>query len=249
MITQKRYYVLACEILFREICQAASQSPHVIDISFEKKALHDMGDAYMSKALQDRVNQINHSIYDAVLLGYGLCNNGIKHLHAPIPIVAPRAHDCITLLMGSKEKYAEYFAKNPGAYYQSSGWQERGIAESEAEGTIPQQLGMGKTYEEYAKEYGEENAEFLMSMLSDMTPHYKKMAFINNGIGDTTSIREIAKQRAQDQDWEFEEVEGNNKLIEQLVNGQWNEKDFLIIPLSHKITPSNDDSIIASIPL
>ena len=37
-------------------------------------------------------------------------------------IAITRAHDCITLLLGSKERYAEYVAQHPGTYWYSAGW-------------------------------------------------------------------------------------------------------------------------------
>jgi hypothetical protein len=40
-------------------------------------------------------------------------------------MVVPRAHDCIALLLGSREKYAVYFDAHPGTFYQSPGWVER----------------------------------------------------------------------------------------------------------------------------
>ncbi|MFV1980286.1 MAG: DUF1638 domain-containing protein [Rhodothermia bacterium] len=33
--------------------------------------------------------------------------------------VLPRAHDCITLLMGSRTRYLEYFKAHPGTYFRS----------------------------------------------------------------------------------------------------------------------------------
>jgi len=40
--------------------------------------------------------------------------------------VVPRAHDCITLLLGSKERYAKLFGERPGTYWYSAGWLEIG---------------------------------------------------------------------------------------------------------------------------
>ena len=44
----------------------------------------------------------------------------------PSPLVLPRAHDCITLLMGSRTEFERYFQDHPGVYYRSTGWVERG---------------------------------------------------------------------------------------------------------------------------
>ena len=44
----------------------------------------------------------------------------------PSLLVLPRAHDCITLLMGSRSEFESYFQDHPGVYYRSTGWVERG---------------------------------------------------------------------------------------------------------------------------
>ena len=237
----KRFIVIACEILFREVCFCVSKSKNIVDVMFQKKALHDIGEAEMYRALQNAVNQVDHEKYDAILLAYGLCNNGIKNLHAPIPMVVPRAHDCIALLMGSKEKYADYFANNPGAYYHSSGWLERNAHD---ERSVMHQLGIAKTYDEYVDEYGEDNAEYLMSMLGNWLVNYTKVAFINNGIGDVENNRAKSKTIAHENNWDYEEVEGNISLIERLIEGEWVESDFLVIPPNCVIEPSHDSNIV-----
>ena len=56
-----------------------------------------------------------------------LCSNGLVGLTARnIPVVVPRAHDCITLFLGSKERYLDYFQSHTGVYFKTSGWIERG---------------------------------------------------------------------------------------------------------------------------
>ena len=240
---QNRYIAISCDVLFREVCLCASKSKNIVDVIFKNKGLHDIGTARMSEELQIVIDQLDYTKYDAILLGYGLCNNGIANLCAPIPIVVPRAHDCITLLLGSKEKYADYFAANPGTYYYSSGWLERSTNET-GEGVM-KQLGIEKTYEEYIDEYGEENAEYLMSILGNWVANYTKVTFINNGVGDIESNRARSKTRAESSNWEYEEIEGNISLIERLLDGEWNEADFLVIPPNHKIMPSNDEGIIS----
>ena len=244
MQDKKRFIVIACDILFREVCFCVSKSKHVVDIVFQKKALHDIGEAGMHKALETAINQVDHSKYDAILLCYGLCNNGIRNLHAPIPIVMPRAHDCITLLLGSKEKYSDYFTKNPGTYFKSSGWLERNEGPDGTEEGVMQKLGIEKSYDEYKDEFGEENAEYLMELLGNWLVNYKKVAFINNGIGNIPKDRAMAKAFAQDNNWEYEEVEGNISLIERLIDGDWDEADFLVVPPYSRIVPSNDDGVV-----
>src|SRR5450755_1759704 len=122
-----RLKLISCEVIFREMCDAVARSPHQVDVEFLPKGLHDLGAPNMREALAAAVAKADPSLYDAVLMGYGLCGNGLAGLRAiSIPLVIPRAHDCIALLFGSRQKYREYFEQNPGVYFHSTGWQERG---------------------------------------------------------------------------------------------------------------------------
>jgi hypothetical protein len=58
-------------------------------------------------------------------LAYGLCSGGIAGLSAStIPMIVPRAHDCITLFLGSRQRYQDYFFENGGTYFMTTGWFE-----------------------------------------------------------------------------------------------------------------------------
>lgn len=244
MNDKKRFKLISCEIMFREVCLCAAKSANIIDIAFMPKGLHDIGESKMSEKLQHEINMVDDSKYDAILLCYGLCNNGIRNLHAKIPIVIPRAHDCITLLLGSKHRYKEYFDNNPGTYFKSSGWIERGVSPNDTEGSITSQLGIDKSYEEYVELYGEENAEFLMGILGNWTSNYQKIAYIDTETGNSVLDRQISKKEADSKQWEYEEIKGDIRLISQLINGEWNSEDFLVIPPGNKVEPSNDDGIV-----
>lgn len=76
MEAPKRFRVIACEILYRELCLCAAKSKNIVDLTFLPKGLHDMGAAKMQKTLQEEIDKTQWDKYDAVLLGYGLCNNG-----------------------------------------------------------------------------------------------------------------------------------------------------------------------------
>ena len=128
----------------------------------------------MSARLKEAVAAVDESKYEAILLGYALCSNGLVGLAArSIPLVVPRAHDCITLFLGSKERYLEYFYAHPGVYFKTSGWIERGdgLAQFGPE-TVQQQAGMTNTYEELVAKYGEDNARYLYDQLCNMLRNY-----------------------------------------------------------------------------
>jgi hypothetical protein len=240
----KRYKLIACEILFRELSYCASMSKNIIDVVFLPKRLHDVGEKKMSTRLQAEIDQVDPASYDAVLLGYGLCNHGIRGLRASLPMVVTRAHDCITLLLGSKEAYQSHFDQHPGTFYHSPGWIERDQGLGNNDENIFAQLGMNSTYQEYVEKYGEENARYLMEMFGDLLKNYHRLAYIDCGIGDFCQYKNFSREEAQKRNWEYEEIQGNLDLLMRLVNGDWDPQDFLVIPPQKTIQPSYDARII-----
>lgn len=241
----KRYVIVACAVFAREIYYRAATSKNIIDIVILEQGLHDLGEAGMSSKLQDAIDNLDHKKYDAVLLGYGLCNNGVNGLHAPIPLVIPRSHDCIALLMGSKDQYREYFDANPGTYYRSSGWIERADYHLSNSDSTTSQMGM-MGYDDYVEKYGEENAKYLIDMFEGGLNHYTKLAYVDTQVGEFPEYIESEKKIAKDRGWEFELIIGDTELFRRLLDGEWNEEDFLVVNPGETLKPSHDDAIIAT---
>ena len=113
-----RLRLIACEVFTRELCAAISASPHEIDVEFLPKGLHSRPAADMQAAIQQRIDCHDGPPYDAIILGFGLCNHGTQGLGTQhIPLVMAKAHDCITLFMGSRQRYDKYFKDHPGSYF------------------------------------------------------------------------------------------------------------------------------------
>ena len=118
--------LIGCEVILRELCEALLRSPHTVHTVFLPAGLHDRGTVVMRAEVQKAIDEAERGAYDAIVLGYGLCGNGMAGLRArSVQVVIPRAHDCITLLLGSRQRYAEFFLANSGTYYRSIGWVER----------------------------------------------------------------------------------------------------------------------------
>ncbi len=242
----KHYIVLACAVLTRECYYCAAISHNIVDVKILEQGLHDIGEAKMSQALQQEISAIDASRYDAILLAYGLCNNGIRNLSATIPLVVPRAHDCIALIMGSKDEYMRYFNANSSTFYRSVGWIERVTSNLSNPQSTTRQMGMAQ-YDEYVELYGEENAEFLMEMLNDQLKNYTSMTYIDNGIPNMEHYQQISRDDTDLERWEYHEVKGSMRLIQQLVDGEWNNDDFLVVNPGETIEPSFDDGVIKTI--
>jgi hypothetical protein len=254
-----RLKLIACEILFRELSYFAAKSPHRIDATFLAKGLHDVGRQKMFQELDKVLDAVEPSEYDAVLLGYALCNGGIAGLspRGKAPLVVPRAHDCITLFLGDKNKYEEYFFSHPGVYFKTVGWLERGdhlvqnylhppdinddspcIYDPRTEQYI--------TFRQMVKKYGETNARYIWEQLV-ATPHYQQITFIETGIEPNEQFLQQAKREAAERNWIFETIRGDLRLLQNLVNGNWNEEDFLIVQPGQKIDFDYSGQIVKNI--
>ena len=222
-----------------------------IDVEFLPKGLHDVGTADMNARLQAAIDRIDNTPYDAILLGYGLCNNGLVGLTSHTrQLVVPRAHDCITLFMGSASRYMDYFQNHPGVYFQTTGWIERGGADGElSQLALGKKLGFLQTYEEMVARYGEDNARYLQEELGNLTRHYRQFTFIEMGVEPDGSFEERARQDAGARGWAFEKVRGDLGLLQRLLGGQWDEKEFLVVPPGFQIVAKYDEGIIAAEPV
>ncbi len=235
--------MIACAVLARECYHCAAVSRNIVDVTIVEQGLHDIGEERMCSALQREIDSVAHENYEAILLVYGLCNNGVRNLRASIPIVLPRAHDCITLLMGSKSAYRDYFNAFPGTYFRSPGWSERGQSNLANPQSTTREMGMA-TYDEYVEKYGEGNAQYLMEILNDHLKNYTRLAYIDTGLPNMDDHKQAAKEWAEQQGWEYTLIDGKMALIKRLMDGDWGDEDFLVVPPGQTIEASADEDIV-----
>ena len=149
-------------------------------------------------ALQSAIDGVAAGQCDAIAIGYGLCNRGIVGLQArALPVVIPRAHDCIGMLLGSSRCYLAQLEAQPGTYFQSAGWLEN----SPANGEVRQQNftfgpNSNVTREQLVEKYGEENADYLLEQFNNFTQHYERLAFIATPVPEAAKWEKAAQKIA-----------------------------------------------------
>lgn len=241
-----RFKCITCEALARPVYLCASTSPHLVDVELFKKGLHNHPKDLRSR-LQGAIDSLDGQDYDAVLLVYGLCGQATAGLEARhIPLVIPRAHDCITLFLGSRSRYVDQFQNFPGTYWYSQDYIERddgtSLSLSVGSGTDTE---LQATYDTYVQKYGKDNADYLMEVMGAWQQHYQRAVFIDMGVGDGYAVAERALSEATRRGWTFERMAGDLVLIRRLLAGDWDE-DFLVVPPGQQIVMTYDEDIITS---
>ena len=239
-------YLICCEIMRYEVEYLLEQlnaegRRGELEVHFLRKGFHE-NPAQLRAEVQKAIDAAPADT-ELILLGYGLCGKGLEGVTArDIPLVISRVHDCISILLGSAQAYAEHFNSHPGTYYYSPGWVEWG--KDVVDRPPSQGFGLGKSYEEYVAQYGEDNARYLMELEASWAQNYSRAAYIDAGVlgGDwEAKAQEIAAANKLT----FERVPGSLRLLRLLLAGPWDADEFLTVPPGQTLQASNDATILA----
>jgi hypothetical protein len=210
--------VISCQVL-QDLLLRLLPEGLAAEVTFMDYGLHRVP-SQMTGTLQEHLDAIEEP--SLVVLGYGLCGNGLKGLKAgKHTLLVPRVDDCIALLLGSYRTYMREFQATPGTYYLSKGWLESGSHPL-------------KEYEEYLPKYGPKEAMWLMDQ---QYQHYERLVLVAHDAADLEAYRPQAQDIARFcERWgmRYEEVLGSDayvrRLVEVAVALDQADGDFLVIP-------------------
>lgn len=260
-----RLKVLTCESLSREMFLAAAFSEHIIDFKFFSRKSHDepekmhgllQAEIDRSSRPSDEANNCqegiicpacSHEDYDYIVIGVGLCGNATADICARnIPLVIPKAHDCNTFLLGSREKFQEFIDEEPGTIFYHFGQVERSdIAKIDA---LPRSTGLGRDLSEYIEKYGEENAIYLKNIEYNWTHSHSRAAYLFPEIPSHLRDRKEAEVReyVKQFNWKVVKLLENKVFFSRLLGGNWDEEFFLVVEPGKHIVPSNNEAVLRS---
>jgi hypothetical protein len=212
----KKNLVIACNITKEELLHVRSDGASFV---FLEQSLHRTPQK-MKGAIQEEIEKAENWDGDQIVLAYGLCSNGILGIRASRhPLLIPRVHDCITLFLGSNDRYMEEHHKEPGTYYLTKGWIE--------EKKSP--LGI---FEEYCQRYGKETAEWV---IREELKNYTRIALVESELGTDESHRRHAQENARFLNLKYEEIKGSLELFRKIIQGPW-DKDFVALKPGEEAT-------------
>ena len=246
-----RLQFIVCDMLMLPVENLVATSPHALVLTDLSASLH-VEPVPLRDRIQAEVDRIEAEdpAADAILLGYGLCGGATAGLVARTkPLVLPRAHDCVTIFLGSRERYLQEQAATPGTYWFTEDNVKRGNAfMGWLLGSSERSNDVKATYETYVEKYGQENADYLMEALGEWQQHYSRGAFLETGLAPDEVALERARQETTQRGWRFETILSDLTLIERLVNGEWND-DFLVVQPGESLVMTYDDDIVKAMPV
>jgi hypothetical protein len=231
--------LIACEVFQSEIDFLAAGAEHIVERRMFEIGLHDRPDE-MRVRLQQEVAEIDRrDDIEAIVLAYGLCGCGTAGLRAARhPLVIPRAHDCITVFLGSKEEYAKRQSACPGCYYYTPGWNRAR--------RVPGPDRIAALREDFSKQFDPEDVDFLLENERGMWAHYDTSTFIDLGTNEAAGEAVYTKQCADWLGWRFEHLKGDPALLRDLLFGPWDDGRFQIIRPGCRLAHSADDAVMRS---
>lgn len=209
---------VACGV-FRGILERLLPAETAARVTFLDAGLH---------AVPKKLNRTIQATLDAiaepslVVLAYGLCGNGLKDIRAGRHVLlVPRADDCITMFLGSRQAYRREFEAQPGSYYLTRGWLDSDstpLAE----------------YRKYVSRFGEETALWLMDQ---QYSHYKRLVLVAQDAADLEQYRPAAQDVAAFcARWgmQYDEIVGSDDYLRRLVETalalEGAGEDFFVVP-------------------
>jgi hypothetical protein len=210
--------IIACRVL-QDLLERLLPTTRIQQSIFMDYGLHRVP-SKMTRSLQDEIDGIEDP--SLVVLGYGLCGNGLNGIKAGIhTLLVPRVDDCIAIILGSRQAYIREFEAVPGTYYLSKGWLESGSHPL-------------KEFEKYSEKYGTKETEWIMDQ---QYQNYERLALVAHNQTDLEKYRPQALEVArycEQWDMRYEEILGSDGYVRRLINVinglDKNDDDFIIIP-------------------
>jgi hypothetical protein len=225
--------LIACDVFREELESLTLPLPL---IRWLEMGLHDRPDE-LRRRLQEEIDAADKEPGDEpVLLLYGLCGGGLYGLQARRrPLILPRTHDCIALLLGSKQKQQDIQKKCPGTYFYSRGW----IRERRVPG--PDRAEWLRNL--YADRFDPEMIEELIEADAETFEPYEQALFIRTPAAEAGES--YCQRCAAHLGWRFVAEQADMRWLRDLLSGIHDDERFVILAPGQTLTASGDNRIFS----
>ncbi|MDR3237710.1 MAG: DUF1638 domain-containing protein [Spirochaetia bacterium] len=207
---------IVCETLRDEFLYVFEKVNKDLPVIWIESGLHNRPEKLRIR-LQEAFDTITGGV---VYLLFGVCGNAALGLKTgDFKLVMPKVDDCISLLIGSSKKRADFAAEH-SAYYLTEGWM-RGERNLLVE------------YQYSLKKFGKEKAEYITKTLYG---HYKTLALLDTGAYPIGKLVEETKILAITIGLEQMVVPASTSYIEEFLWGPWPPDRYIVKEPHSEIT-------------
>ena len=243
-----KYLVIACGVLNDDIESCAKRLHNEYIFWYVPEKLHTEPQK-LWKNVQELIDKADEELLPAsesadgiegILLVIGLCGgmtNGIsskKH-----SLTMPRIHDCISLYLGSAEKYDRLFKKYGGKVY----WFSPAFFKQEY---MPSEKNIVKRKLTLMEQFDDEEAvDYIIE--TEMAPlqNYTHGALVDDETSPSQALTDEASSMCASYKWQLDRHVSSPNLFISLLNND--DSDSLVHAKPHEsLFPSNDDRIITA---
>ena len=204
--------IIACGSIRPEL-EMLADGQEEIEMRFLPQNLHRIPEK-LTAVLQKVLDETGEDASE-IVLGYGLCSNGVVGLKAPRQgLLIPRVHDCIAFYLGSHQAYQKVFSQKPGTYHLTRSWIDNQ--------TDP----LGLMRNEYTRRVGSEMAE---EAIRTEIRNYKYISFVDTQGSGNEAYRNRARENAAYFNKEFIEYKGADTFFKKFLFGPYHKPDFIYI--------------------
>ncbi len=206
-------------------------------VTWLEMGLHDQP-ANLRREIQGMITRIEADPeVDTILLAYGRCGNGLVGIQSKrCRLVLPRAHDCITVLLGSMEAHAKLSQECPEMYYYSPGWLRwRRVPGPERDAYL-------RTL--YSERYPEDpdRVNDLLEADRETFAHHSVAGYVD--LTDNKQAEKDCRDCARHLGWTYRRLQGDRSFLRELLTGPWPEQRFLVVEAGYLIAVGPNDTLV-----
>lgn len=229
---------IGCEVIRPEVEALVASEGLVVSLEFLPLYLHERPELLRAK-LQERIDELSEKgTAKTILLGFGLCGNGLIGIGSSRSrIVVPRAHDCLTLHLGSHKRYLELHEKQPDVYWYTPGWNRGGRAPG------PERFSWLKEQLQAQGAHDEEEIEELLELERESLSTYSGGHYV--ALPQSSCCHEEkARSCCAYMGWGMQTSAGDDGLIRSLLQGPWDDERFLVLAPGQRIAFAGREEVI-----
>jgi hypothetical protein len=234
--------LISCDVFEEELAVLFPGDPPWRALRTLEMGLHDSPDRLRGEIAAVIRELEADPCVDTILLAYGLCGKGLLGLAAGrCPLVLPRAHDCISVLLGGPERHSAVLKENPATYFYSPGW-VRGKR-------VPGPDREAYLRELYTERHGDDDPELIEDLIEadrETFSHHNCAAYVD--MTDNAKAEAYCRRCAESLAWEYKRLPGDASILRDLVEGRWDPERFLVVEPGHRVVQASDGSIIRAEP-